>query len=74
MATGILDDFKSAFGPRVDDALARVGRAGMAEEIAELVAFLASPESKWIRGADITIDGGISAMVTCDQLGITARL
>ncbi len=34
------------------------GRLGTAEEIADVVAFLASPRSRWINGADIHVDGG----------------
>jgi NAD(P)-dependent dehydrogenase (short-subunit alcohol dehydrogenase family) len=35
-----------------------MGRAGTPEEIAELIAFLASPNSGWITGETISIDGG----------------
>ena len=35
-----------------------MGRAGNAEEIAELIAFLVSPKSGWITGETISIDGG----------------
>jgi 3-oxoacyl-[acyl-carrier protein] reductase len=38
--------------------LARYGRA---EEVAALVAFLAGPESSYINGANLTIDGGTNA-------------
>ena len=37
-----------------------LGRAGEPEEIAELVRFLAGPESAWITGQAISIDGGHS--------------
>ena len=39
------------------------GRAGKAEEVAELVAFMLSPEADYITGATITIDGGLSLTV-----------
>jgi len=68
VSTGILDDFKAAFGPRVAKAIARAGRAGAADEVAEVIVFLASPESQWIKGQDITIDGGMTAMATADSL------
>ncbi|MEP1209017.1 MAG: coniferyl-alcohol dehydrogenase [Rhizobiaceae bacterium] len=68
VATGILDDFVRAFGDRATQSIARAGRAGTAEEVAALVTFLAQPESNWIKGNDILIDGGMSAMVTADAL------
>jgi NAD(P)-dependent dehydrogenase (short-subunit alcohol dehydrogenase family) len=35
-----------------------MGRPGSAEEVAELIFFLASPQASWITGASIPIDGG----------------
>lgn len=35
-----------------------IGRIGTAEEIAELILFLASPHASWITGATYSIDGG----------------
>ena len=43
------------FGPGNPGALARKGDA---EEVAELIAFLLSPQSSFINGAVIPIDGG----------------
>ena len=34
------------------------GRFGRAEEVGDVVAFLASPRASWITGACITVDGG----------------
>ena len=39
------------------------GRAGKAEEVAELVAFMLSPEADYITGTTVTIDGGLSLTV-----------
>jgi len=39
------------------------GRAGRAEEVAELVAFMLSPGSDYITGTTVTIDGGLSLTV-----------
>ena len=38
-----------------------LGRVGTAEEVAELVAFLAGPRSSFITGAEIKVDGGMMA-------------
>ncbi len=68
VSTGILKDFETAFGPRVANAIARAGRPGTPDEVADVICFLASPQSRWIKGQDITIDGGISAMFASDQI------
>ena len=39
----------------------RVGRAGTGIDIARAVCFLASDESMWITGQDLTVDGGMTA-------------
>lgn len=72
--TAILDDFKRAFGDKVSDNLARAGRAGEPSEIAEVAAFLLSPDSHWIKGSDIVIDGGMSAFATSQALDLDAML
>ena len=38
-----------------------LGRYGTAEEIASSVAFFASPEASYVTGAELTVDGGMSA-------------
>ena len=35
-----------------------LGRAGQTDEVADLIAFLASDKSGWITGATVPIDGG----------------
>lgn len=70
VSTGILDDFVTAFGARVARNIARVGRPGLPEEIADVIVFLASPESNWLKGTDIVIDGGMGALAQVDMLGL----
>lgn len=68
VSTGILDDFTKAFGQKVAKNIARAGRPGHPSEIADVILFLASPQSAWIKGQDITIDGGMSAMGMTDMM------
>jgi 3-oxoacyl-[acyl-carrier protein] reductase len=42
-------------------AATALGRYGQVDEVAALVAFIASPESSYITGANLTIDGGTNA-------------
>jgi len=68
VSTGILPDFAKAFGDKMTKNVARVGRAGLPEEIAKVIVFLTSDDSKWINGQDIVIDGGMSAAITTDMM------
>ena len=70
VSTGILDDFTAAFGEKVARNVARAGRPALPEEVADLINFLLSPESNWIKGTDLCIDGGMSAMGLSDALGL----
>ena len=42
-------------------AVTALGRYGTVQEVAALVAFIASPESSYITGANLTVDGGTNA-------------
>lgn len=61
---GIVDDELmapiTAGGPLLDDYLAEmpISRLGRVEDIAAAVRFLAGPESSWISGESIAVDGG----------------
>jgi 3-oxoacyl-[acyl-carrier protein] reductase len=56
-------DMNPADGPHADDQRSRMAipRFGEASDIAELVAWLAGPQSRFITGAGITIDGRANA-------------
>lgn len=70
VSTTILDDFVAAFGEKVARNVARVGRPGEVDEIADVIVFLASPQSRWLNGVDLVVDGGMSAMIQSENLGI----
>lgn len=44
-------------------------RPGTAADIAEAVAFLVSPAASFISGADLLVDGGVTALAAAGQLG-----
>jgi len=70
IATGILGDFQRAFGAKMARNVERAGRTGRPAEIAEIAAFLLSPASNWIKGADIVIDGGMGAFNQADLMDL----
>jgi len=71
VSTGLLGDFLTAFGDRASRGVARVGRPASADEAAQVVLFLASEQSGWIRGADLPIDGGSDSLALSDELGLS---
>ena len=70
VSTGILDDFSAAFGDKMSKNVARVGRPGTADEIADLIMFLCTDSSRWLKGQDLVIDGGMSALIQVDALDL----
>ena len=70
VTTPILKEFRQIFGdPRVDDDIARVGRAGARADIAPAVLFLCSDGARWINGANLPVDGGLEASINATVLG-----
>ena len=68
VSTPILADFIATLGKRVEDDL-KVNRAATAEEIAPVVVFMASPEARWMNGADVAVDAGAGAGAWREMLG-----
>ncbi len=62
VVTPILGDFVSMLGQeRMEKDAHRMKRPALADEVADVIAFLCSDESRWICGANIPIDGGLAA-------------
>ena len=63
--TPILADFEQAMGRDVLDMVrSTVGRHGTVDDIVPVIAFMGSPEARWINGQDIHVDGGFIASMT----------
>jgi NAD(P)-dependent dehydrogenase (short-subunit alcohol dehydrogenase family) len=60
--TPILGDFVSMLGEeRVQRDAHRMKRPAYADEVASVVSFLCSDESRWISGVNIPVDGGLAS-------------
>lgn len=59
--TPILQDFLDTLGDRAQESVRNMDRFGRPEDVAPVVAFLLSGESRWFRGANLTPDGGMGA-------------
>lgn len=70
VSTPILKEFRQVFGDaRVDEDIARVGRAGAASDIAPAILFLCSDGARWINGVNLPVDGGLEASINAEVLG-----
>lgn len=54
--------FRSEAALQASLALHPLGRAGAPQDVAGLVAFLLGPESEWMTGAHLPVDGGLTGL------------
>ena len=64
--TPIMKDFMETLGGRTEEDRRVMDRPGHPTDIAPVVAFLLSDMTTWIRGANIPVDGGMSAHLLCN--------
>jgi NAD(P)-dependent dehydrogenase (short-subunit alcohol dehydrogenase family) len=69
--TPILADFIQTLGERAEQDMRVMDRPASPSDIAPIVAFLQSDGAGWLRGANITADGGMSSMLTLARYGLT---
>lgn len=67
--TPILKDFLETLGARAEEDMRTMDRPGTPKDIAPVVAFLLSDGSGWIRGTNISTDGGMFSDVLCQMNG-----
>lgn len=68
--TPILKDFLETLGARAEEDARVMDRPGVPSDIAPVVAFLLSDMTKWIRGTNIPVDGGMSSNLLCNIHGL----
>lgn len=68
--TPILGDFLETLGARAEEDARVMDRPGLPTDVAPVVAFLLSDMTSWIRGANISADGGMSSNILCDMHGL----
>jgi NAD(P)-dependent dehydrogenase (short-subunit alcohol dehydrogenase family) len=61
--TPILPDFLNTLGARAEEDVRTMDRAGRPDDIAPLIVFLLSDGSRWIRGSNIDVDGGMHSHI-----------
>lgn len=67
VATPLLDDFYVSMGAaELDPLVEAAGRQGTPQEIAEVVAFLASSHASWVNGTDVVTDFGAEMALTLE--------
>lgn len=68
--TPILADFIETLGERAEEDMKIMDRPGLPTDIAPVVAFLQSDASKWFRGANLAVDGGMSSHIMMHMNGV----
>ncbi|CAE6858467.1 coniferyl-alcohol dehydrogenase [Paraburkholderia nemoris] len=68
--TPILKDFIATLGERVEEDMKIMDRAATPADIAPVVAFLQTDGSRWLRGANLTADGGMSSHIALARHGL----
>lgn len=61
--TPILGDFLATLGERAAEDSKVMDRPGSPKDVAPVVAFALSRDAKWFRGANLTVDGGMSSHI-----------
>lgn len=69
--TPILADFLETLGERAEEDMRIMDRPGTPLDIAPVVVFLLSEGSRWIRGANIPVDGGMRAHIDATTAGLS---
>ena len=59
--TQLLRDFVATVDQRVEESMRIMERPGRPDDIAPVVSFMLSAGSGWLRGVDVTADGGLSS-------------
>ncbi len=65
--TPIIQDFLDTLGERAEEDARVMDRIGTPGDIAPIIAFMLSDMSAWLRGTNITSDGGMSSFLLCNQ-------
>ncbi|MGF6093890.1 coniferyl-alcohol dehydrogenase [Pseudomonas sp. 18175] len=68
--TPILKDFIETLGARAEEDMKTMDRPGRATDIAPVVAFLLSDGSRWMRGTNLAVDGGMHSHILASAHGL----
>ncbi|MEX3008287.1 coniferyl-alcohol dehydrogenase [Hoeflea sp. TYP-13] len=61
--TPILGDFIESLGERAEEDMKVMDRPGKPADVAPVVSFMLSEGARWFRGANLTVDGGMSSHI-----------